>query len=242
MQTANPRPTFGLIGYGAFGRLAARHLSTLGDVAVYDPALAESATLAQAASADIVVLAPPVDRLEAVIGEVAPHVKPDALVLDVASVKVEPARWLLEGLPAHADIIATHPLFGPQSAAAGTQGLKMVLCPLRGERTLEVAAVLRRTFGLKVMITTPEDHDREAAVTQGLTHFLAKIMSGVGPLPTRVTAKSFDLLMHAIGMVADDAPAVYEAIQRTNPYTAQVRRRFLELAEEADAAFADQPS
>jgi prephenate dehydrogenase len=241
--TSTGRPTLGLIGYGAFGALAARHLSRLCDVRLYDPRLAPGGTtdglavvtLAEAAGADIVVLAPPVDRLEAVIGEVAPHVKRGALVLDVASVKAAPSQWLLAGLPHHVDIVATHPLFGPQSAANGTAGLKIVLCPLRGPRVYEIAAILRRAFGLHVIVTTPEQHDREAAVTQGLTHFLAKIMGGIGPLPTRVTARSFDLLMHAIGMVADDAPAVYDAIQRRNPYTANVRRRFLELAEAADA-------
>lgn len=234
MQSLPSRPTIGLIGLGAFGRLAARHLAVLGEVVGYDPAV-EGPSLAEAAACDVVVLAPPVNALREVIAQVAPHLKPGALVLDVASVKVAPARWLLEGLPGHVDIVATHPLFGPQSAANGTRGLKIVLCPLRGGRAPEVAAVLRRAFGLRIIVATPEEHDREAAVTQGLMHFMAKVMAGMEPLPTRVTARSFDLMLHAIGMVADDAPAVFEAIEKTNPYTAEVRARFLAAARAVDA-------
>ena len=76
-------------------------------------------------------------------------------------------------------------------------------------------------------MTTPEDHDREAAVVQGLTHLIAKVLLGMGPLPTRMTTESFDLLSEAISMVQDDAPEVFEAIEKANPYAETVRRQFL---------------
>lgn len=79
-------------------------------------------------------------------------------------------------------------------------------------------------------MTTPEDHDREAAVVQGLTHLIAKVLLGMGPLPTRMTTESFDLLSEAISMVQDDAPEVFEAIEKANPYAETVRRQFFDLA------------
>lgn len=79
-------------------------------------------------------------------------------------------------------------------------------------------------------MTTPEDHDREAAVVQGLTHLIAKVLQRMGPLPTRMTTRSFDLLSEAISMVQDDAPEVFDAIEKANPYAETVRRRFFDLA------------
>jgi prephenate dehydrogenase len=139
------------------------------------------------------------------------------------------------GLPRHVDIIATHPLFGPQSARDGIVGLKIAVCPIRGDKGPRVAAFLRSVLGLDVIVTTPEAHDRDAAMVQGLTHLIAKVLVQMEPLPTRLTTRSFDLLLEAVGMVRHDAPEVFHAIERTNPYSREVRRRFFDLAYALDA-------
>src|SRR3954468_5305901 len=95
--------------------------------------------------------------------------RPGSLVLDVGSVKVQP------GLPSYVDIVATHPLLRPQSASSGISGLKIAVCPVRGRRALRVAAFFR-SQGLHVIMTTPDEHDHEAAVVQGLTHLIAKVL------------------------------------------------------------------
>ncbi len=238
----NARPSLGIIGFGAFGRLMARHLRAHLDLYAYDPAAAAGtamegvtvADLATAGGCDVVVLATPVGQCESVIAALNPHLKAGTLVLDVGSVKVVPAEIMLRCLPPDVDIIATHPLFGPQSARDGLAGLKIALCPLRGGRGLRVAAFLRRALGLTVIMTTPEAHDREAAMVQGLTHLIAKVLVRMEPLPSRMTTRSFDLLLRAIDMVRYDAPEVFEAIERANPYAASVRRRFFDLAAALD--------
>jgi prephenate dehydrogenase len=143
------------------------------------------------------------------------------------------------GLPEDVDVVATHPLFGPQSARNGIRGLKIAVCPIRGARGFRVAAFLRKRLGLDVIITTPEAHDREAATVQGLTHLIAKVLVQMEPLPTRMTTKSFDMLMEAVGMVRYDAPEVFQAIERSNPYSREVRRRFFDLAAALDAELPD---
>ncbi len=79
-------------------------------------------------------------------------------------------------------------------------------------------------------MTTPEEHDKETAVVQGLTHLIAKVLLRMGPLPTRMTTKSFDLLSEAISMVQNDAPEVFEATEKANPYAETVRRQYFDLA------------
>jgi prephenate dehydrogenase len=199
-------------------------------------------SLERAARCPIVVLATPVGCLEAVVDAVAPHIRPGSLVLDVGSVKMRPAEIMKRGLPEHADIVATHPLFGPQSARDGLTGLKIALCPIRGRRAFRLAAFLQKQLRLDVIMTTPQDHDRDAATVQGLTHLIAKVLIQMEPLPACMTTRSFDLLIAAINMVRDDAPEVFEAIERANPYSSTVRRRFFELVSALNAELAQERS
>jgi prephenate dehydrogenase len=241
----NSRPLIGMIGFGAFGRLAARHLRPHFRLCAYDPALQPGpcaemhdvmlTDLPTAAGCPIVMLAMPVKRLEESVEAISPYLKSGSLVVDVGSVKMIPAEIMRCGLPEHVEIVATHPLFGPQSARDGISGLKIAICPIRGDRGWRVAAFLRKRFGLNVVMTTPEAHDREAAMVQGLTHLIAKVLVQMEPMPTRMTTRSFDLLVQAIAMVRDDAPEVFQAIERSNPYSRQVRRRFFDLASALDA-------
>lgn len=232
--------TIGIIGFGAFGQLIARYLSPYFRLYAYDPvagldniAGALSVTLTRmedVARCDIVILAMPVARLEHVVEAIAPHLRPGSLVLDVGSVKVSPANIMLSGLPDNVDIIATHPLFGPQSARDGIAGLKIAICPVRGSQGARIGAFLRKNLALDVIMTTPEDHDRDAAMVQGLTHLIAKVLVQMEPLPTRMTTRSFDLIMQAVGMVRHDAPEVFHAIERANDFAPQIRQRFFDLA------------
>ncbi|MFZ5672338.1 MAG: prephenate dehydrogenase/arogenate dehydrogenase family protein [Pseudomonadota bacterium] len=229
------RLSLGLIGFGAFGRLAAHHLSPHFDLRVFDPAFAGSAGLAETAGCEVVVIAVPVAHMADTLKTLAPHVRSGTLVLDVGSAKVEPARLMRELLPSHVDIVATHPLFGPQSARDGVRGLKIALCPVSGGRHRLVAAFLRIALGLKVITTTPDAHDRDAALSQGLTHLIAKVLVKMEPLPEMITTRSFDLLYEAVEMVRHDPPQVFDAIERLNPYALEVRRRFFDLASALDA-------
>lgn len=234
--------TIGIMGFGAFGRLMARHLQPHFALRVCDATSApakdasgkglQPATAAEVAACDLVILAVPVPAIPEAIAALRPHLKADAIVLDVGSVKIGPAHAMQAALPEDVEIIGTHPLFGPQSARNGLAGLKIALCPIRGSSTPRIAAFLRHVLKLKVIITTADAHDREVAMVQGLTHLIAKILVRMEPLPRTMTTASFDLLMQATEMVRYDAPNVFMAIERANPHAKAVRDRFFALAEE----------
>lgn len=239
-MTSLETPRLGLIGYGAFGRLTARHLSAWFDILAHDPATTEGdgmaalVSLEAAAACPTVVMAVPVEALEVTLKAIRPHLRPDALVIDVGSVKVKPAQLMAEGLPEGVQVVGTHPLFGPQSARNGVDGLRIAVCEVRGTKDARrVAAFCRRALKLRVFQVSPEDHDREAATVQGLTHLIARVLLAMEPLPTRMTTASFERLMQAVNMVRHDSPAVFRAIERDNPFAAEVRERFFALAEAA---------
>ena len=246
-KSVSVKPTVAIIGFGAFGRLMAAHLAPHGNLCIRDPGNTcgashngqpvKSASLNAVAVCDYIILAVPVRQIQSVCRDLAPHLKPGAVVLDVGSVKLAPTAVMQAELPAHVDIVGTHPLFGPQSAAGGLKGLKIAICPVRGTRHRRIAAFLKCAFGLRIIRTTADAHDREAATVQGLTHLIAKVLVEMEPLPTTLTTLSYDLLLQAINMVKDDAPNVLDAIERANPYSKDVREAFFTRAAEVRGRF-----
>jgi prephenate dehydrogenase len=231
-----------IVGFGAFGKLIAAQLHAYFPIVVIDPAVHRIdedfqgrvviGAIADISRCDLVILAVPVSDFTSVIKSLKGQLRHGSIVVDVGSVKVGPAKIMQRELPPYVEIVGTHPLFGPQSARDGIKGRKIALCRIRGRATSRIAAFLRRFLGLKVFFTTPEEHDKEAAIVQGITHLIAKVMVRMEPLPTRLTTASFDLLVQATELVRYDAPSVFHAIERANPYASEVRERFFTLSAE----------
>lgn len=225
-----------LIGFGQFGQLAARHLRAHFDVLACDPAPGAQAaanelgialgTLEEAGACDVVVVAAPVIVMESVFTALAPHLRPGALVIDVGSVKMLPAAWMKALLPEHVDLVATHPLFGPQSARDGLEGLRFVVCPVRGDRHQSVAA-FGRSLGLAVTVTTPEEHDREMAYVQALTHLIGRSLVNLGIPDEQLKTPSYQHLLELCSLIGADTFELFTAIQTQNPFAAEVVEAFV---------------
>lgn len=229
----------GIIGFGQFGQLAAELLQHRYRISIHDPYVApeviiaagfQPATLEEAATAAYVVVAVPVQVMEQVIAAIGPHIRPGALVADVASVKTLPSQWLAEYIPAHADIVATHPLFGPQSIKRdGVAGRQFVVCPIRGERHLDVAA-LGEELGLRVQITSAEDHDREMAYVQALTHLIGRSLVQMEIPDERMKTQTYQHLIDLTGLIGGDSFELFTAIQTMNPFARPVVEDFVSRA------------
>lgn len=234
------RPGMGLIGVGAFGAFAVPHLAAHFDLRLYDrerdlatlalPRGARPAALAEAAAQAIVVLAVPLAGLRGVAREIAPMLRPGALVVDVSSLKVKPLAILEETLPAHVDIVGTHPLFGPQSGSGGIEGLRIAVCAGRGRRSAAVGRFLAQSLRLDVIATTPERHDREMAYVQGLTHLLGRVLVAMDIPPLDLTTPTFEHMMRMVSSVRHDTDELYRTITVENPFAAEVKARFLDAA------------
>ncbi|AGT07721.1 prephenate dehydrogenase [Paracoccus aminophilus] len=229
-------PSVCIIGFGAFGALAAELLAPHVAVSVIDPAPEAQARLraeglgatelAGLAEVDLVLLAVPVPALASCLREIAPHLRAGQIVIDTCSIKEEPARLMRDLLPEFVEILPTHPMFGPASARSGIAGLQIVLCPEGGDGWRPIAAFLRRALGLSVRRATPVEHDRQAAVTQGLTHLLARAFGELGPRPALRT-RTFEMLLAALDLVRNDAAEVYDAVTLGNPHFAPARDRLI---------------
>ena len=243
-MTAKPHrycPTIGIMGLGSFGCLIVKHLQPYFEVHGFDvrgqpkdPQLADISvsTAAEIGKCDVVIIAVPINSFIDAISAIRSHIRPGSLIIDVASVKSVAVSILTKELPSDVGIVGTHPLFGPHSVPESLKGQRIAICAVRGTRHIEVAAFLKRTFGLNIVFTTPSAHDIEMATVQGLTHLISKVLIQMEPLPYRMTTSSFDMLVRAKEIVRYTTPEVFMAIQEANPYSRQVRRQFLALVTE----------
>lgn len=147
------------------------------------------------AGADLVVLAVPVGAMEAVAAEMAPHLKPGAIVTDVGSVKQAVIDAVAPHIPPGVDFVPGHPLAGtehsgPRSGfAALFERRWWLLTPLpdTDPAVVERLADLIRAIGANVDQMEAGHHDLVLAVTSHAPHLIAYTMVGVADHLRRVT-------------------------------------------------------
>jgi prephenate dehydrogenase len=236
----------GLIGYGRFGRLTVKNLSPDFEVVVYTRNQDKSRDIAEvggrlvsieeAGAQKIVILCVPISAMRKTLRKIAPFLKPDAIVVDVCSVKVYPAQWMRELLPSSVEILATHPMFGPDSAAKSVSGHKIVLCPERisTERYRKIKHWLEKK-GIALIETSPVEHDRKIAVSLALTHFIGRSLAEFGAPPLDIDTEGYKRLLHILGVVNNDTWQLFEDMHHFNPFAKEKRRDFLKAMAKIDA-------
>jgi len=233
----------GIIGYGRFGRLWADVLSPHVRVAVTDrvayagPQFLPFAELC--ATSETIFLCVPINQVEDVVQAMAPHLKPGTAVIDTCSVKVHPANVLTKQLGRRTDLtlIATHPMFGPDSAARGVNGLPMVVWQLAGDEAVYAQWLgFFRELGIRTVELSPDEHDRLAAYSQGVTHYVGRVLSKLDLRATPIDTQGFTILRSLIEQTCNDSWELFQDLQTYNPYTREMRVRLQEaLAEVYDA-------
>jgi prephenate dehydrogenase len=236
----NKKPEIGIIGFGNFGQLMTKHLAKKADVVVTDVMDKSERTeelgarfvaLDEVLKRKIIILAVPMESLVSTLEKIKDKLIPGTLVMDVCSLKMFSCSAMKRILPGNVGIIGTHPLFGPQSAPGSIDGLRIVLCEVRSEKINSVKSFCE-SFGLKVFMTTPEEHDKQMAVSQALTHFIGTIAKEMDINRTELSTQTFDKIMDVIEIIKNDTPKLFENMQTMNPFARNMRERFVKSAEE----------
>lgn len=227
--------TVGIYGTGRFGSFWAAQLARHCAVRTFNrsrrpvPAGCEEVSLEQLAGCDAVMLCVAINAVEPAVRELAPLLAPATVVMDTCSVKVHPVEMMLEHIPAGNPVIGTHPMFGPDSASAGMAGLPFVFSPVRADEP--IAERWRAFFaglGLNVIPMSPDEHDREAAMTQGVTHFLGRVLADMDLAPSAIATVGYTRLLEVMQQTCNDPYQLFVDLQRYNPYTSRMRVRLQE--------------
>jgi prephenate dehydrogenase len=197
---------------------------------------AVAATFEQVCKEEIVILPVPISVFRKTLSKIKPLIREDALIIDVCSVKAYPVTLMHEILPESVSILATHPMFGPDSAADSLQGRKIVLCKerIQEERYQKIKSYLDEK-GLHTIEATPDEHDRQISISLALTHFIGRSLSEFGAEPLGIDTEGYKRLLHVLEVVENDTWQLFVDMHRYNPYAQETRNSFMTAMQEIDS-------
>jgi prephenate dehydrogenase len=231
-----------IIGYGNFGKLLAKQLSAFFEVLVTDKnkireidkndnikvlsnKYIEKSSIMKL---DVVVFAVPVQFLQEAVDEWKGVIPKSAIIMDVSSVKVFPLNILKKTFSAN-KIIGTHPLFGPESIAKKIANLKVVVSNISGSESdvQKVKAIIGKLkYGVIEM--TPDEHDREIAKAQVLSHFIGFALRDFNlQKDLRLKTLAYRKMYGLYENVLNDSEELFTTIQSYNPYAEAMRKRLI---------------
>ena len=184
--------------------------------------------------ADIIVFSVPIEHMVETIKEVAPHAPEGSLLMDVTSVKTEPAEALEKYAPENVEILPCHPMFGPRVPTLKRQII--ILTPIENSSPNWLPRVkdyLDKTE-CEVVITTPNEHDKYMSIVQGLTHFsYISLASTIRKLNINVkesrnfSSPVYTIMLDMVSRVVYQNPYLYYSIQKNNLETSNAREALI---------------
>lgn len=225
----------GLIGYGRFGKLAARKLRKFFKVCVYDSQSfksyeegLEQVTLDEAAGKELVILAVPINQMPSVLKAIAPKVQPGSLICDTCSVKEQPLQWMSNILPQHVSILGTHPLFGPDSATINLSGKIIFFCPGRIKRDM-LEAVRSQLIQQSIIVheLSPVEHDLLMAKTLFVTQLVGRALVSLELPNTIYSTHTYKQLRELVQIAENDTEELFLDMYHYNRYAKKIFQKFV---------------
>ena len=222
-QPQQIKPSTGILGFGRFGKIMAQMLETTHSVFFYDTSTAlqnhpNFLPLDKLIQLPTLILAVPIRDIESTLKAIAPNLKSDT-VIDVCSVKVHPVNMMLQYLPQSTHLIATHPMFGPDSYTTNPHKNMMMHATRVPEALFQQWYALFAHHDIDITLMTPEEHDKEAAYSQNVTHFIGRVLNELDLNNTPISTAGFKSLLHIMTQTCHDRWDLFHDMVQYNPYS-----------------------
>jgi prephenate dehydrogenase len=136
---------------------------------------------------------------------------------------------MLSILPEDVQLLGTHPMFGPDSAAKTLFGSKVVLCRLRMEESLyQSLKGYLETHGLKIIEASAEEHDRQISSSLLMTHMLGRVLMELDQRELDIDTKGYRRLMKILETVENDSWQLFKDMNEYNPFAQEMRDDFIQ--------------
>jgi len=232
-----------IIGFGRFGQLLAKIFSKDFEVQVFDVKNKKETAkklgvnfvnLEKIFKAPTIFYAVPISKLKEAIKNSKKYIKDNQTILDVCSVKVYPKQvFEKELIEKKVNLILTHPMFGPDSVKntkgnvrENLKGLKLVIYNLSSQKkAYNFWKKYFQKLGLKTVEIPPEKHDKFAAFSQGVTHYIGRVLEDMKLKPTPIDTIGFETLLKIKKQTCNDTWQLFSDLQTFNPFTKKMRIR-----------------
>lgn len=209
-----------IVGFGRFGKTLKRLLDQDFELTIINRKNAEKIV-----NSEVVFYCVPISTFESVIKSHKKYFKENHLLIDVLSVKIHPKKVFEKYLKnSKIQALLTHPMFGPDSSKDGFKGLPMIIDKFKAD---ENNYLFWKNFfikkGLKVIEMTAQQHDKLAANSQGLTHFIGRLLEKFDLKPTEIDSLGTKKLLEVMGQTCNDTWQLFNDLQKYNPYTKAMR-------------------
>ncbi|NLF25252.1 MAG: prephenate dehydrogenase/arogenate dehydrogenase family protein, partial [Deltaproteobacteria bacterium] len=226
----------GIIGYGRFGKVLAGMLKddfevlvcSRRDLSAEVEAGVRAATLDETLACETLFYAVPISEFEHTLKSHLPFFereKKPKVIIDVLSVKLYPKEVMQSCLPAHVHALLTHPMFGPDSVrSGGLEGQPIVVDRLTlSDQQYDFWKGVFVRKGLRVIEMSAEEHDRLAAYSQGLTHFIGRVLDELKVKPSPIDTLGAKKLLEIREQTCNDTWQLFTDLQTRNPFTLEMR-------------------
>jgi len=172
--------------------------------------------------ADLVIVSVPLHAVDAVIGELGPHVREGQPVIDLSSLKVAPQQAADAHMP-HACFLGVHPMFG--AGAESFAGHNVILAPATTAAGLLADKVRSyvEPHGAHVVRMDPQTHDEVMAVVLGLPAMVVALVartllsSGRFELAREVSGTSLEVLVSLTESMLCEGSELYGTLLTSLP-------------------------
>ena len=185
-------------------------------------------------NADIIIFSVPIEHMVETIEDVAPHAPEGSLLMDVCSIKTEPAEALMKYAPENVEILPCHPMFGPRVPTLKRQIVVLTPVENRSENWLDRVKNYLIASDCEIVTTTPHEHDKYMSIVQGLTHFsFITLASTIKKLNINVkksrsfSSPVYSLMLDMVSRIVYQNPSLYYSIQKNNKETGYARKTLI---------------
>ena len=224
-----------IVGYGRLGRSLANILKDKFTLSIFDidsDRLIDAKidgfktiSLDELGQYKLIYLCVPISNFEESLISIKDKLAADTVVIDTCSIKIYPVDLMEKHLPKKVQILATHPLFGPDSIKFGLPGLKFVYSPIRINKTqLDSWLNYWSNKGIVMHKMSPKEHDKQAAYSLAMTHYIGRVLSELKLKRQDIVTVGYDSLLRVIEQTTNDSWQLSHDMLSLNPYVKDMRK------------------
>ena len=182
--------------------------------------------------ADLVVISVPMGLTADVIRDVAPHMKKNAILCEIASVKSRAVETLKEVSVYPVTPLSLHPLFGPGAHLLNKRIALIPILDLEKEKQL----VYTLFPDSEVIVVDAEQHDRIMAVTLSLPYFVNMTVASVLKdedltILNQLSGTTFALQLILTGSIMSHSSEFHVALHKENNHVSNVLKKLISNAQ-----------